>query len=43
MRDVSVLFINMKLPGGTDDPARALQRAYEIIHEETLKYQGISS
>lgn len=40
MRQVSVLFINMKLPDGGDAAARALQKAFEVIYEATLKYQG---
>eukprot|EP00794_Sanderia_malayensis_P020042 gene20042-22009_t len=40
MRQVSVLFINMRLPVGSDDAAFALQKAFEVIYEAVLKFKG---
>ena len=40
MRQVSVMFINMKLPDGVEDAARALQKAFEVIYDATIKMQG---
>uniref|UniRef100_A0A7M5XBN8 Guanylate cyclase domain-containing protein n=2 Tax=Clytia hemisphaerica TaxID=252671 RepID=A0A7M5XBN8_9CNID len=40
MRQVSVLFINMKLPEPAHDASKALQKAFEVVNEACSKFQG---
>ena len=40
MRQVSVLFINMKLPDLAGEASEALQKAFEVVHEACTKYKG---
>jgi len=40
MRQVSVLFINMKLPDPPKEASNALQKAFEIVYEACIKYKG---
>ena len=40
MREVSVLFINMKLPDPAFAASEALQKAFEVVHESCTKFRG---
>lgn len=40
MREVSVLFINMKLPDPAYAASEALQKAFEVVHESCTKFGG---